>query len=476
MAIRYTKGKLVECVANRTYRIEKDLSTGQFAVSYLAFTQDGKKVFLKQYKSPSVLVPWYDGYKAYQTELKRRITGNPQLVERTYEFIDFFERDRAFIQVFGFIEGGKDLKTYLEEGKMSVKERYTFASLLLYTLKLFHDAGIIHTDLKPDNVYLMPSSAKIGFNLKLIDFDFTVLEGKKAPWDGEMNYCGTPRYMSPEHLTGKVPEKRSDVFTAALMLYELLAQGHPYPDEEDAYAEAAKAGNPPKPVFIVPSTPETDALAALMMNALSAHAADRPFIGDLHAAILKARSSFLGARPSGGNGTFPPAGGSGTRPSPKTGTGGDTRPAPRPPTRPSGTEPTPPSRPIPGPRSRPVPKTAPASAPLPRQLGLSLDGAEGIDWFKTSSTFGRHSQVTATQQILKYLPDFQFSLRRNGSQWLILPPYEPPTNMTLVNGVELTEPVELHEGDVICLGSRKDASRRNLFPMTVHFKEATAPA
>ena len=470
MAIRYTKGKTIEGSSGRTYRIEKDLSTGQFAVSYLAYASDGKKVFLKQYKSPSVLVPWYEGYKSYQTELKRLITGNPQLVERTYEFIDFFERDRAFIQVFGFIEGGKDLKTYLDEGRMSVRERYTFASLLLYTLKLFHDAGIVHTDLKPDNVYLMPSSAKIGFNLKLIDFDFTVLEGRNAPWDGEMNYCGTPRYMSPEHLTGKIPEKRSDVFTAALMCYELLAQGHPYPEEEDAYPEAAKSGNPPKPMFIVPETPETDALGALLMKALSSRASDRPFIGDLHAAILKARTSFLDGLPSGGSGAKAPASGSGdTVPSlgPKPGSG--TRLAPRP----SGTKPS--TSPAPKPPSRPIPKTAHASAPLPRQIGLSLEGAEGIDWFKTNSMFGCHSQVSATQSILKYLPDCQFSLLRDGSKWFVIPPAVPPTNMTLVNGTELTKPVELLEGDTICLGSRKDPSRRNLFPMKVHFKEATSP-
>lgn len=453
MAIRFIKGTLVEGVANRTYRIEKDISTGQFAVSYLAYTQDGKKVFLKQYKSPSVLVPWYENYKKYQTELKRRITRDPQLSERTYEFIDFFENEkiRSFIQVFGFIEGGKDLKKYLEEGKMSIKERYTFASLLLYTLKLFHDAGIVHTDLKPDNVYLMPSSAKIGFNLKLIDFDFTVLEGKKAPWDGEMNYAGTPHYMSPEHLTGKVPEKRSDVFTATLMLYELLAQGHPYPEDVDAYAEAAKAGQPPKPEFIVPSTPETDALGALMMKALSSRASDRPFIEELHSAILKARPSFLGE-----TGPF-----SGTESSSKPDRDNTTTPAPAPP---------------PNPAPSPASETRQATSALPVQIGLSLQGAEGIDWFKTSSDFGRHSQVSATASIQQYLPDCQFSLRREGSTWFATPPPQQPRNMTLVNGVELSAPIELHEGDVICLGSRKDASRRNLFPMTVHFKGSASPA
>ena len=418
-------------------------------------------MFLKQYKSPSILVPWYEGYKTYQNELKRRITGNDQLRERTYEFIDFFERDRAFIQVFGFIEGGKDLKVYLEEGTMTPKERYTFASLLLYTLKLFHDAGIVHTDLKPDNVYLMPSDARVGFNLKLIDFDFTVLEGKTPPWDkslvGEdkgMNYCGTPRYMSPEHLANKTPEKRSDVFTAALILYELLAQGHPYPEDENEYAEAAKAGDPPKPRFVVAPTPETETLGALMMNALSPRAEDRPFIGDLHQAVLKARNSFLGGLKTP---TPPPAPPVPPHPAPagKTKPVGSGR---------AGTEPV----------TGPVKTSVPTTGILPRQLGLSMEGSDDVDWFKTTSSFGRHSLVTATASILKYLPECQFTLRRSpGDKWFAVPPEEQPRNMTLVNGTELTSPVELAEGDTICLGSRKDTSRRNLFPMKVRFKEST---
>ena len=447
MAVRYRKGKRVEGVANKYYEIEKDLSTGAFAVSYLAYAPDGRKVFLKQYKSPSVLVDWYKGYVAYQNELKRRVNGSPELRERTNEFIDFFERDRTFIQVFEFIEGGKDLRRHLEGGALTLRERYTFASLFLYSLKLFHEAGIVHTDLKPENVYLIPSAAKIGFTLKLIDFDFAILEDARAPWHGSMNYCGTPRYMSPEHLSGKVPERRSDVFTAALICYELLSKGgHPYPEEEDAYAEAAKAGRPPRPEFPVPESPAVKRLGDLLVKALSASPKDRPYIGDLHQAILGVRPDFLSGSPS----------------------------APPPPPKPSPEKIPPPASPPPAPPPRPSPEKLPPSAPPPpatgNRIGLSMKGSSATDWFRTTTGLGNRLPVPALADIVRYFASTQFVLRREGSAWFADPPSVPPANMTLVNGAELTAPVKLSDGDTICLGSRSDPARRNLFPMTVHIQ------
>ena len=257
------------------YTIERVLNTGNFAVSYAARAEGGRRVFLKQYKSPSPMVSWYAAYQAHQRELMRRIQGNGQLQERTCDFVEMFEHKRAFIQVYGFIEGGKDLKAYLAEGEMSPGQRYTFASLLFFTLRLFHAAGIVHTDLKPENVYLMPKpEARMGYNLKLIDFDFTVLDERQAPWDVKLakdgqNYCGTPRYLSPEHLRAELPRAKSDVFTAAIICYELLTRGgHPFPEDEQAYKEAVLAGKVPEPDFIVSPDGAIEAFGRLLKQAL----------------------------------------------------------------------------------------------------------------------------------------------------------------------------------------------------------------
>ncbi len=461
MAVRYAPN-----ASAGKYTIKRLLNTGNFAISYEAVDASGKKVFLKQYKSPSLMVSWYEAYKRHQLALKSRISKNQQLAERTYEFIDMYEHKNAFIQVYGFIEGGQDLKQYLDSGEMSSAQRFTFASLLLFTLKLFHEAGIVHTDLKPDNVYLMPRpEIRMGYNLKLIDFDFTVLDDKSSPWDKKLakdgqNYCGTPRYMSPEHLKGEIPQAKSDVFTAAIMCYELLtANGHPFPEDDVAYKDAVLGGRIPEPKFIVAPDAALNEFGAMLKKALSPNISARPNVGDLQKSLLKCRTLFTEGKPS------PP-------PPPKD-PPGPKPPEPPPPKDPSGPKPP---EPTPEPPKPPAPMPEPPKPPEPKKttslvkLGLSMQGKTDIDWFKTSSSFGSHTDVKAVMDFRVYCSGCQFRLRREGSDWYMDPAPTPPKNMVLLNGEELLESRKLSAGDVISLGSRKDPSKRNIEPMVVHLE------
>ncbi len=456
MAVRYPPN-----ASAGKYTIKRLLNTGNFAISYEAADPSGKKVFLKQYKSPSLMVSWYEAYKQHQRALKSRISGDPQLSERTYEFIDMYEHKNAFIQVYGFIEGGQDLKQYLESGEMSPAQRFTFASLLLFTLKLFHGAGIVHTDLKPDNVYLMPRpEIRMGYNLKLIDFDFTVLDDKPSPWDRKLakdgqNYCGTPRYMSPEHLKGEIPRARSDVFTAAIMCYELLtANGHPFPEDDAEYKEAVLGARIPEPKFIVAPDVALNEFGAMLKKALSPNISDRPDVGDLQKSLLKCRTLFTEGKP-------PP------------------KPTPTPEPEPKPTPPEPKPTPTPGPEPKPTPTPTPPPPPPPEppasslsrvKLGLSMQGGTDIDWFRTSSSFGSHTDVKAVTSFRVFCSGCQFQLRRDGADWYMEPAPTPPKNMVLLNGEELLESRKLSAGDVISLGSRKDPSKRNIEPMVVHLE------
>ena len=71
--------------------VGKELSNGANATSYKAQDKDGGYVFLKNYKSPSCRVSWYNDYIAYQNELKRRIEQSEILTGQTCRFLKFFE-------------------------------------------------------------------------------------------------------------------------------------------------------------------------------------------------------------------------------------------------------------------------------------------------------------------------------------------------------------------------------------------------
>ena len=241
----------------RGYKIKRLLNKGAYAIAFDAVSPSRERVFLKQYKSPSPKLPWFKDYVAYQKEMKARIEGS-RVKHFCGRIVDFFTEKwgtPCYFQIFEFVESGHDLETTLVELKANPRKqpfsnRLTLAKVFISGLNALHDTNIVHCDLKPANVQLFEDKTiKTGYQLKLIDMDFSVLSDLKAPWHGHgRGYVGSPRYFSPEHCTGRVPQTGSDIFSAALILYELLGDDHPYPLDGDKYTEAISAylAAPPK--------------------------------------------------------------------------------------------------------------------------------------------------------------------------------------------------------------------------------------
>ncbi|MBW3654578.1 MAG: hypothetical protein KY444_00605, partial [Gemmatimonadetes bacterium] len=219
------------------YQIDKVFGPGAMAISYAARKSSGQRVFFKQYKSPSVTVEWYRDYVRYQKELNRRIAESPA---RNFcvRAIDAFEAvwgGRTYFQVFELVENGADLGGIFEREAeangghtLAVpfkdarlwEQHVIWAKVLMSGINTLHAAEIAHADLKPDNAFLIEDpSIAAGFQLKLIDLDFSVLTDQTAPWHGRQGYVGTDNYRSPEHFTaGATPGAASDVFTCGLIL------------------------------------------------------------------------------------------------------------------------------------------------------------------------------------------------------------------------------------------------------------------
>ena len=256
------------------YTIKDLITIGNNSVAYAATDAAGHKVFFKAYQSPSVRVPWYKPFVEHQREMKARIESSP-CKQFCYQFLGGFEYSRKFHQVFEFLDKSHSLEKILDKvrthpGEVPWAARELMAKVLVAGIRHMHDAGIIHADLKPDNIMLI-EDASIGmkYRLKIIDMDFSFFTDKKAPWDGHEGYFGTPGYMSPEH--SKVPVPVSDVFTLGIILYQLLGPGHPYPyDDNDKILAAYKAYTVTKPKLSgAPSLPATvDAVSDALYRCL----------------------------------------------------------------------------------------------------------------------------------------------------------------------------------------------------------------
>src|ERR671922_64243 len=103
---------------------------------------------------------------------------------------------------------------------------------LLLALIHAHDRNIVHRDIKPDNIFLLNQSG-VRLHVRVLDFGIARIYrgdgGAAAPTITHAGaVLGTPRYMSPEQLAGQPVEARSDLYSAALVIWESLTGQLPY--------------------------------------------------------------------------------------------------------------------------------------------------------------------------------------------------------------------------------------------------------
>ena len=207
------------------YNIERVLGKGAMGVVYEGVDPRlGRRVAIKTILK-SHLDP--DTAKDYSMRFSREAQAvarlnHPHIVQ-VYDFAE--EGDVAYL-VMEFIRG-KELKNFFDANeRFDIKEAVRIMCELLDALDFAHNAGIIHRDIKPANVMLDAQA-----RTKLTDFgvarvqdtDKTSVERTQA---GTM--VGTPAYMSPEQITGGNIDRRTDVFSAGIILYQFLTGEKPF--------------------------------------------------------------------------------------------------------------------------------------------------------------------------------------------------------------------------------------------------------
>jgi len=187
------------------------------------------------------------------------------------EFTPYGEEDHAPIAYLVMeLLSGLTLGQLLAErdgGRLEVGEACAIGVEVCLALKAIDGAGIVHRDIKPDNVMLVrPGKVKV--------MDFGVAHAAGA--GGEIEVVGTVGYMAPEQLQGvDEPTHRTDLYALGTVLYEMLAGTRPFVGTEDEVIDGILYGTPP-PLADHGVPPE---LEALVLQALSKHPAGRPVSG-----------------------------------------------------------------------------------------------------------------------------------------------------------------------------------------------------
>ncbi len=124
---------------------------------------------------------------------------------------------------------GESLRARLARGPMTVSEIHAVVRPLARALAAAHDAGVVHRDLKPDNIFLLPTDEPDPI-VKLLDFGIA----KLAKTDHRIAHTqsgeivGTPQYMSPEQAKGTQVDGRSDIYALGAIVFEMLTGRGPF--------------------------------------------------------------------------------------------------------------------------------------------------------------------------------------------------------------------------------------------------------
>ncbi|MEV7598162.1 serine/threonine-protein kinase [Kitasatospora sp. NPDC089797] len=173
---------------------------------------------------------------------------------------------------------GRDLSTVLrEEGPLPVRRAVELAAQTAEALSCAHRAGIVHRDVKPANLMLLPDG-----RVKVCDFGLAGFLRSVTGLTREGAVMGTPDYMAPEQCRGRHADGRADLYGLGCVLFALLTGEPPFPARRDVWAVLRDHVQTPPPRLAERRPGVPAALDALVAELLAKDPADRPgFAGEV---------------------------------------------------------------------------------------------------------------------------------------------------------------------------------------------------
>ena len=228
------------------YKISERIGTGGMGDVYLATdVTAGRKAALKLL--PTRFTSDAERLKRFQQEARALVGLNHPNILTVYEIGE----DHSTHYIASELIEGETLRQRLMRGRMELMEAVDVAIQVASALAAAHETGIVHRDIKPENIMLRPD----GY-VKVLDFGIAKLAESafaKATADGAGSMTltdtslgsilGTVRYMSPEQACGAQVDKRTDIWSLGVVLYEMVTGHAPFTGDPPSHGYGA-AGTP----------------------------------------------------------------------------------------------------------------------------------------------------------------------------------------------------------------------------------------
>ncbi len=263
------------------YRILEKLGEGGMGVVYKAqdITLDrpvALKFLPKHLTSDSI------EKERFIHEAKAASALNHTNITTIYEIAEF---EGQMFMAMEYVEG-VTLRQIVEKETLSIKKVLDIGIQLCEGLAMAHGKGIVHRDIKSDNVMLTPRG-----QVKMMDFGLAKLKGA-TKLTKTRSTIGTLAYMSPEQASGEEVDSRSDIFSFGVVLYELLTGRLPFQGEHQAAIVYSIVNEEPQPVARFNNNVSQE-LERIVFKALEKEKEERyQHIDDLLADLRRERKSL----------------------------------------------------------------------------------------------------------------------------------------------------------------------------------------
>lgn len=249
------------------YEIREIIGVGGMAYVYKAYdTIDDRIVAIKILKDEYLANE--DFTRRFKNESKAiAILSHPNIVK----VYDVSFGDRIQYIVMEYIDG-ITLKEYIDQQKdIKWKEAVHFSVQILRALQHAHDKGIVHRDIKPQNIMLLPDGT-----IKVTDFGIARFSRSdlRATSGNNDKVVGSVHYISPEQARGEITDEKADIYSVGVMLYEMLTGRLPFEgDSAVSIAIMQMQAEPVKPREVKPDIP--DGLEEITLKAMQKDPAKR---------------------------------------------------------------------------------------------------------------------------------------------------------------------------------------------------------
>lgn len=245
-------------IINHKYILLEPIGSGGMAHVYRAETVNGHKTVAVKLLKEEFLND-RELLRRFQKEAKASQRLHHDNIVRAYDVGEYGEIPYI---VFEFVEGKTIEDMIKERGKLPAQEATALCSQILDALQYAHEQGIIHRDIKPQNVIVNEHGVA-----KLADFGIArEVSASTLTFDGK-NVIGSVHYISPEQARGDAVSEASDIYSTGITLYEMLTGDVPFRGETAVATAIMQINDAPRePRELEPSVPV--ALNAIVLKAI----------------------------------------------------------------------------------------------------------------------------------------------------------------------------------------------------------------